>query len=76
MGRGNHVYTYRLENEMLKSNPTERALRVLVDSKLSQQCALAARRANHTLECIKHGTASQSREVAVPLCSALAQPHL
>jgi len=39
---------------------------------MSQQCALAAKRANHVLECI----ASQSREVIVPLYITLVQPHL
>ena len=50
----------------------------MADSKLNmnQQCALAARRANRILRSIKHGIASRSREVTVPLYSALVQPHL
>ena len=43
---------------------------------MSQQCVLAARKANCVLGCIKRGVARREREVIVPLCLALVGPHL
>jgi len=78
LGQGNTGYTYKLGDERLQNSPTERDMGGWVNGKLNmrQQCALAARRANCVLGCIKYTIARWSREVTVPLCTALVWPHL
>jgi len=72
LGWKNARHRYKLGEECLVSSPAERDPEVLADSRLSvsQQRALAARRANLcALRCIKHSTGRQSTEGIIPCYS-------
>ena len=75
LGQGSLQYQNRLRDEGTESSPAEKDL---VDEKLdmSRQRALTAQKANRILGCIKSSVASRSKEVILPLCSALVRPHL
>lgn len=65
-------------SEWTENSFKEKDSGLLVDKelKVSQQCALAAQRARGVLGCTKRRVASETREVILPLCSALLIHHL
>ena len=64
------MYQYRLGTDQLESSFAQKALE-RTKLTMSQQCVLVGKKANSLLGCIRQSVTSRSREVILPLCSAL-----
>ena len=78
LGRNNLMLPYKLKADLLEKSSAEKDLGILVGNRLamSQQYALVAKVVNGILGCINKSMASSTREVIIPLYSALVRPHL
>ncbi|KAK4827665.1 hypothetical protein QYF61_020476 [Mycteria americana] len=73
LGHNSPMQRYRLGEEWLESCLAEKDLGVLVNSQL--MCP-GGQEGQSILACMRHSVASGTREVIVPLYSALVRPHL
>jgi len=75
--KNNPIQQHRLAPDRLESSSAE-DVRVLVDNRvnMSQESALAEKKGNSILGCIRRTIASRLQELILPLYSALVRPQL
>ena len=78
LGYNNNEYDYKLECDVIRISATEKDLGVVIDrsGKFSEQCILAARKANTVIGVIKINISFKSKDVIVRLYTALVSPRL
>ncbi|KAM9128056.1 uncharacterized protein ACDP82_011991 [Pangshura tecta] len=77
LGRNNQFHTYRIGTDCLGRSTADRDLGVIVDHKLNMsQCDAVAKKVNVILGCTNRRVVSKTREVILPLYSALVRPQL
>ena len=62
--------------QLRESQSERRTVKDFQGSNMSQKCVLAFQKANHILGCMKRSVTSRSREVILPVYSALRRLHL
>ena len=76
LGKRNQLHNYKMEDTWLSNTTSEKDLGIVVDHNMSQQCYVAAKKANAILGCINRNIVSKSHEVLFSHYSALVRPHL
>ena len=78
LGQGNIHYQYKLGDERIERSPAKKRPGDTGGWEAGHEpaCALAARKANRILGCIKRSMASMARKVIMPLYSVLVRLHL
>ena len=78
LGKKNDNHVYNMGNSSIKGTTLENDLGVLFDFniKFSDQCAVAARKANRILGLIRRNILHKSKDVILRLYKSLVRPHL